>query len=678
MRMLVRVAIPLALAICLLWGAAALAAPCASDTIPNAQPPAAAAAAQQNTLTNLAARNQQKDTVKAAVDTTKVQNRVAPVAKSYVIATDVDITFGNRIDLTTIAGKGWTLTNGVSIDRKQYRQQKLQDLSESFMNQAAKVQPGFYTAVLSIGENYRKSKTLSLGRFGQDVIFDTEDANLALSLAKPILWSSSSKLGVTGDVKRGLNDFKYDRDLSGSGTGSLNYGLTLFDSPLNVGGGVGGSMKGETSDIGKKRFGPMRSDADTLNASMTYGEGSSKALSVTYSIYNAVDRKVMPPLGNTYEVLNDPSAANQEEARSRVEDLSVRSFTQPLSFLSLDLKYDHSSNDSKYKIQPRLSSSSSDNTLAATANYMYASNGSMKWSVSSSEDVFDYGPLSLSSYKEDKHLVGVGITQMIGDSVSVTANGSGSLRQQFYKNYTQNPRDADYLYYHGDMNVRAPFGKITTNVNMAAERYETINIDATLSGDNRVGYKYQVEPVITVRPASWVTVTQDYMIKIEYTEFVFTADQNYLNRSTSVATQANFSLFRALTFLFSHNYLMRDTGSYLQRPEGERYSPTNDTREHSLDLKLGYEVYPGLSLNVDNEYKIQYNDVFGAIGDRRITLYTTTFQSGGLRTGFTEKKTYGDIGEIALDVAYVRNYGPYITPERKEYVEANSAVTLKF
>jgi hypothetical protein len=123
---------------------------------------------------------------------------------------------------------------------------------------------------------------------------------------------------------------------------------------------------------------------------------------------------------------------------------------------------------------------------------------------------------------------------------------------------------------------------------------------------------------------------------------------------------------------------MRDTGSYLQREAGKRYSPTSDTREHSLDLMLGYEVFSGFTLNVDNGYKIQYNDVFGAVNGRKVTLYTTTFQSGGLRTGFTRKITYGEIGEIALDVAYVRNYGPYITPERKEYVEANSAITLKF
>jgi|GEM_PF-2327500 len=682
MRMLIRIAaIPIVLAICLLWSAAALAAPLASDTLTSTTStahPAAAATPQKNTLSDFAARNQQKDTVKTAVDTTKVPERIAPVAKSYVTSTDVDISFGNRIDIATNAGKGWTLTNSVSIDRRQYRQRKLQDLSESFLNQAAKLQPGLYTAALSISEMYRKSKTLGLGRFGQDIIFDNEDANLAFTLTKPVLGSSSSKLGVTGDVRRGLNDFKYDRGLSGSGTSSLNYALTLFGSPLNVAGGVGGSMKRETSDIGKHRFGPLRSNADTLNASMSYGAGDAKALSVTYSVYNSVDRKVMPPLGNTYEVLNDPSKANQEEARNQVEDLSIRSFTQPLSFLSLDLKYEHSMNDSRYKVQPRLSSSSSDNSLGATANYMYASGGSMKWSIGTSEDVSDYGPVSLSSYKERKHIVGVGITQMIGDSVSVSANGSGSLRQQFYFNSTQNPRDADYLYYHGDVSFRAPFKKITTDVRMIAERYETVNIDATLSGDNRVEYKYQVEPAITIRPAQWVSITQDYNIKIEYTEFVFTTDENYLNRTTSVSTQANFALSRALSFLFRHNYLMRDTGSYLQRETGKFYSPTNDTREHSLDLTLGYEVCPGLTLNVGNGFKIQYNDAFGSVNGRKVTLYTTTIQSGGLRTGFTRTKKYGDVGEIALDVAYVRNYGPYITPERKEYVEANSAITLKF
>jgi len=659
-------AILLALACSMLWRTEILAAAAPSDTTSKTK----ADSTKVNTATDTTR-------TKTAPDTTKAHERIAPVAKSYVTSTSSDISFGNRVDITTDAGKGWTLMNSVSVDRRQYRQNKIQDLSETFMNQAAKGRPGLYAAVFSIGENYHKTKTLGLGRFGQDIIFDNEDANLALNYIKPVLKASTSKLAVAGDVRRGLNDFKYDRDFAGSGTSSLNYALSLFGSPLTVGGGVGGSLKRETSDIGRRRFGPLRSNADTLNASMTYGPDA-KALNATYSVYNVLDRKVMPPLGNTYEVLNDPSKAQQEEARSRVAELDVNSTTQPFSFLGLDLKYKHSVSDSKYKVDTRLSSSSKDNSLGATANYLYASSGSVRFSVTTSEDISDYGPVSLSSYRERKHLVGVGLNQTIGDSVSVTANGSGSLRQDFYLNRVQNPRDADYLYYHGDVSFRAPFRKITTNVTMLSERYSTINIDGTFSGDNRIDYKYQVEPVITVRPAPWIAITQDYMVKIEYTEFVFTADKNYLNRTTSVSTEANFAPMGALSFLFRHSYLMRDTGSYLQGDVGKVYSPTNGTREHSLDLTLGYQLAPGFSVTMSDGFKIQDNDVFGGLNGRVITLYTTTFKSGGMRAGFTKTKKYGDYGEIALDVAYVRNYGPFITPQLREYVEANSAVTLRF
>jgi hypothetical protein len=610
-------------------------------------------------------------------DTAEAVGRFVPVIVSTVTSTDADVSLGNRMDLTTNAGRGWTFTNTITIDRRSYRQRALQELSESFMNTAAKGHPGLYMLDLNIGEKYRKSKSLGLGRFGQDIIFDNEEAGVKLVLTKPILKSAASRLTLAGSARKGTNDFKFDRALLGSAGGALNY---AFGELLSVRGGGWISGRRETSDIGKARFGPLRSDADTLNAGLSYGTGEKKTLKVAYSVYNGVERRVMPPLGNTYEVLNDPTKAKQEETRNRLEALDLSSFLQPFSFLLLDFKFSHEIVDAKYKVDTRLSNNSESNYLDAAASYQYASEGSVKFTVSTRDDVSDYGPVSLSSYREREHIVGVGLSQTIGEPISVSASGSGALKQRFYLKQDQNPRDADYLYYRGDLGFRATTKnkKVSTDVKMTVDRYETINIDNTLSRDNRVDYKYQVGPTITVNPAAWVSISQDYILKIEYTDFVFTEDKNYLNRTTSLNTRANFKVFSALKLGFMHGFFMRDTGSYLMRGAGRRYSPTNDTRDNTLGLDFRYAVGAGFEMMIESDFSIQRNQVFGSKEGRKIVASTSTVESGSMRTGFTRSKEFGGVGDIELNISYVRYYGPYITPENREYVEANSTITLKF
>ena len=49
-----------------------------------------------------------------------------------------------------------------------------------------------------------------------------------------------------------------------------------------------------------------------------------------------------------------------------------------------------------------------------------------------------------------------------------------------------------------------------------------------------------------------------------------------------------------------------------------------------------------------------------------------------MRLGFVRKKNIGSSGVIDLNVAYVRNFGKYITEARKKYWDVNSAITLRF
>jgi hypothetical protein len=685
MSTLTRIAgVSLCIALHFLWSAPARAASSKSDSTTAAAP--APAPAAETPLQNLIRVAQEKaaadstaaDTMEAAsaADSARIPvDRFVPISTSRVESNDISIAVGSRLNVTIDAGGGWTFMHDIGMERRRYRQRNMEDITEGVLNKADKVRPGLYRLGVQVGENYSKKKTLGLGRFGQDIVFDNTRANLEFALLKPLLRASRSDLTIKAEGSKGMNDFKYDRVYSGSASGTLIY--TIGDL-LTVTGGAGASVKRESSFIGSSRFGAMPSNADSVRAGMSYGRGKTKTVEVSYNWLKGVDRKVMPPLGNTYEILADPSLAKREEARNRTEQLLVNTYLQPLSFLTLSTSFTHARATQKYRVDTRLSMESEENSIDATASYAYAARGSLQFGVSTSDNLFDYGPVSLSSFRQRDNVLSLSVSQKLGDSISVSMSGSGSLQQRFYLKQTVNPRDADFLLYRANFNLRAPYRRFGADINGSVDRYETINISSTLSGDNRIENKYQVGPRFSLRPASWLSLSQDYIVKIEFTDFVYTQDKNYLNRTTSLNTRANFNVFRTLVFDFVHGYLKKDTGSYLMRAAGRRYSPSNETFEHSLDLAAKYQVTADFLVKVEGDFRIQRSNVIGSLNGRKIIAATTIYESGGTRFGFTRTKKFGERGGISLDVAYVRNYGPYITPERKEYWEADSELTLKF
>ena len=621
------------------------------------------------------------DSLKAAADSLSADSAQAPVDRFTAVSTsrvesnEIYVAIGSGLIATIDAGRGWKFTHNLGMERKRYRQRKMEDITEHVLNQADKVHPGLYKLGMQVGENYSKMKTLGLGRYGLDIIFDNTNANLEFSVLKPLLHSSKSDLTVKAEGSKGTNDFKYNRVFSGTARGMLSYAIGDL---LAVEGGAEASGRRETSYVGRNRFGPMPSNTNSARAAMSYGRDSTKTVEVSYRWLKGVDREVTPPRGNTYEVLNDPSQAKREEERNREEQLTVKASLEPFSFLTVKTSFGHAKAIKKYRVDTGLSMEQEENSIDADASYSYAARGSLQFGVSTSDKVYDYGPVSLKSCRDRAHVLSLDLYQKVGDSISVSLSGSGSLQQRFYVKRDINPSDADNLLYRGEFSLRAPYRKFSVGVNGKVSRDETINIDSTLSSDNRIENKYQLGPTLRMQPARWLSLTQDYNVKIEFTDFVNTEDNNYLNRTTTMNTGANFNIFRSLAFYFLYSYLKRDAGSYLMRTGGRRYSPTNETFEHSLNLNVKYEVIKDFSVKAENNFRIQRGNVFGTRNGRKIIATTTTYESGGMTLGFARTMKFGERGGISLDVAYMRNYGPYITPERKEYWEADSELTLKF
>ncbi|UCF04229.1 MAG: hypothetical protein JSV33_09775 [bacterium] len=611
-------------------------------------------------------------------DTTKI-DRFKPTWKSFMVGKDTYVGLGSSMSISIKPGGGWQLSHSVSVETRDYRGRDMKEITERLTNAASKVVPGLYSVNLGFGENYMKKKTLGLARFGKDIVVNNEFANANFTLEKPLLGAASSEIVVKADGRRGLNDYKYDSAISGSVSGSFRYG---FGDNFNIRGGVGTSRRRESSEIGSRQFGGMPSKADTVRLFVDYGEGekAKKPLTVEYTRSFGIDRKVSPPRGNALEILDNPDKALQEEQRKITELIMMGSYLRPVPWLQLEFQFKHELSDQKNKVDTRLSTKRVSTDIKGSATYYYASSGRLRFDVTNYEGEFDYGPQSPSSFEENKKSFGVTVRQEVWDSIKVYLRGTTSLKQQFFKQRRTNPRDADFLYYGGIFRLEAvPFKKVSTMVSANADRYERINIDRSLSGENRVDYTYEVKPGFTIRPLNWVSISQEYRIKIEFTDFVHTEERNFLNRTTTLDTKANLTIRKPLTFGFNYRYLMKDTGSYLSPDGGERwYNRQSEDFENGLFLSLIYQPEQEFTIKAEADFRNQKNNRLGTVDGQKAVTGTTLYESGSLRVGVARKKEISWNGLLDLDIAYVKRFGPFLSKERKEYWEVDTSLTFKF
>jgi len=597
----------------------------------------------------------------------------APVWTNYMRAKETDISVGSKMESDILLSNGWRFMNSIDISKKNTRGRDIQEASEVWNNIASKIVPDTYILNINIGDVYSKRTTLGLARFGKDIVFEDQRGTVNFIYTRALLKAKKSRFGFNVEAGQGTRDFKFDRNAAVGTGGAVVYSVGDF---LNISGSAGFYGKREKSRVGDINFSGLPSTADTFKVKANLGRGEKKVLKVSYSRADVVERKITPPRGNSLEILDKPEDAKREKASKLQEKLELISEITPLSFLTINFKFNHSLNSQKYLVDARLSKEVKSDNISASTEYKYCSRGKIKFNISMNDADNDYGPTSVSSFREKEKSLGFSLSHAINDSLRFSLSGSGTLKQRFFKKYASNPRDVDYLYYNLDFRFHsAPFRKFSTDVSITTNRNQTINIDATLSKDNRVDYLYRVMPEYKFTPAPWVTISQKYTIKIEYTDFVYKEEENYINRTTSLVTDARFSMFRRLRFSFSHSYLMKDTGSYLPR-NGERlYNRNSENLEHRIDLKTEYRPSDGFAVKATANFRNQRNSRFGIRDGERVRMGVRIYESGGLKVGFERKKKFGENGALNFDISYVKNFGPYLSEERKQYwlVDANIA-----
>ncbi|HSG27301.1 MAG TPA: hypothetical protein VLA34_02385, partial [Candidatus Krumholzibacterium sp.] len=525
---------------------------------------------------------------------------------------------------------GWVYNASMNVSKKQLRGRDMDMISENGTASAAKVVPGSYMTSLNFGDTYSKQTSVSLSQYGKDIIMETASAGITYKMMRPILFADGTELGVSGEASQGQQDFKYNRTFKAEAGAHFRY---LIGDAIKLKGGYGTHQKREGSDVGPIEFRGVRSHADTLSAGLDLGRGESKFIKLRYSRRVGNLRQVDPPFGNSMQIIDNPEEARIEENQMMADQLSLDTKIRPLERVSVDVSFSRSYSDNKFLIEDRRNKETETNALSAGVTYKYRTGGSLGVSMDRNESDNEYGPTSVASFRTKGYSLTATLSESIHDSLSIMLRGTLSLDQKFFKKKEQNPRDADYTFasLYGKVDTWM-FGFIKTIVTGTMSRHETINIDASLSGDNRTDYQYYFIPEFSFNPTPYMSLGQKYELKVDYTEFSFDSNQNYLNRNTTLVTNAGFNLFRRMRLRLEHRYNMKDTGSYLSSAGADRlYGPTNENIENKLQVVMEYDPVEDLTIFVRSSFKGQKNNALSFSGGTRRIVGTSATESGDLR-----------------------------------------------
>ncbi len=607
----------------------------------------------------------------------KEQSGFKPVWESTMKAGEVDVSLGTSMKTSYLHSSGWTFMNSVNVNKTVKRGRDMQRINKNLSGTVTRASRGEYSVKFSLGENYNKSTSAGLARYGKALVMDKQRADAEVIYKKGLIPSINSQFSFKGDLKQGRDDFKYDRTYVGSASSFMGYHIT---DQLMVNGSYGYSSTKESSDVGDITFGGMPSWGDTMRTRVTYGKGKKKLVDFRYRQSDAVERSVEPPRGQSLQILDDPSKAVQEEIVKEVEEINLTSFTQPLPYVSLEVQFSRSINSKRYREEARMSRSNEKAELRAKAVYDYSTSGAASFTITNREEVNLKGEGSKSSYREEARELSAGINQNISKSSFISLRGTAYITQRFFIVEQDNPRDEDRVFYKGQLRFQAePFPSISTLISATADKYEIINIDESFSGDNRVEYLYLIEPTIEFRPDSWITLQQDYTIRMEYTDYVYTADKNYLQRTTGLNTSATLRVFKPLGLSFKYTYLLKDKGSYLDNERGiEVYSPYQENLEDGLAAALSYNFSKDTQIRAESKFRLKKRNQIGSSGGDFVVTSSTDYESGTLLLGFKKYSDLSGLGELDMDIAYIKNYGPYISEKRKEYWDVNASLKFSF
>ncbi|MBD3178194.1 MAG: hypothetical protein GF417_00590, partial [Candidatus Latescibacteria bacterium] len=191
------------------------------------------------------ARGQQLDIAGGISDSTQVR-LLSPVWSFRTSSGKLSSAIGSKVSMDINPGNGMIFNSWVDLQKTTYKTREMTDINQSLAILGAKRREGVYSLSLALTDNYRSTQSVSIARFGKDIVNEDKKIAAGFDYLEPLLAAESSKLRVYGEYVEGQHDFKYDEKFTLEASGNLSYKI---GDNISLGGGYGKMASTEDSRV---------------------------------------------------------------------------------------------------------------------------------------------------------------------------------------------------------------------------------------------------------------------------------------------------------------------------------------------------------------------------------------------------------------------------------------------
>jgi hypothetical protein len=575
--------------------------------------------------------------------------------------------------LNTLVGiNGLAVSTMLSVSETNHRLQDRREEARMFSNSISRMlRPGF-TLALSYNDNRRFNRTALVTGGVQDFVLDSkvlQGEALYRVVTGPFAWDARASLTAQDNRLT----VKNDKGQGGEVNGGVGYRF-WDDGRVRV--KVRGSYRelSEKSTSSVQAFDGLSTTEDSVSTAVTVQVLDSLDVGADFMDYSS--ERVYADQSRVASGAQTVGAENlfRETERRDMRRYGVNMNTTPLKGLTLKVSAAHSEQVNDYEETATRFSRTIEDELSGDLGYRMQSGTEVSLQLQNSEALRDLGAQSVSSYNDVRKRASLVVRRAFTQTFNVEVSGSQSISQAFYIRYADNPRDRDQL----DSAIRtritsSPFEKISTQMFMSYTVSDFINIDPSQSGNNRRKERYDFRPTITYRMNDRVSVEQDYGLAIEFTDFTFTGDENFLDRNISFSNRVSHTVSARLRTVYFYSLVLHDRGSYLPEVEGgERFLAVDrEDRTDRLELSFVWKVNDHISLLAKNEYSRRRDETLASNNVR----YT---RDGGIEGGATGAYNWGVGRDLAFTLKRTERFSPFGTDDQKKFWTANLSFKYAF
>ena len=184
-------------------------------------------------------------------------------------------------------------------------------------------------------------------------------------------------------------------------------------------------------------------------------------------------------------------------------------------------------------------------------------------------------------------------------------------------------------------------------------------------------YDFRPEFTYTVNPR--IEIRQTYGLNIEFTEFDFNPNDNFLDRNFTFTNNFKTHLTPRLTTDVYYQLRLHDRGSYLAPEPGQErlLDIEQEDRRDQMTISFRYDVTPSLAMLGKTDYS-QRREEQPAFGT------STTFTDGGLELGVEGNYQWGNDRRLTLRLIKANRFGQFSSPEQENYWIMDTTLNYAF